>query len=83
MRAARLRFNRGMDTHPSTADRLTELEIKASYAEDLLDRLNDVIVRQQSQIDLLLREVALLHQQPQAGDLAALPSPRDELPPHY
>jgi len=72
-----------MDTHPSTAARLMELEIKASYAEDLLDRLNDVVVRQQGQIDLLLREVALLHQQPQAGDPAALPGPRDELPPHY
>lgn len=72
-----------MDTHPSTAARLMKLEIKSSYAEDLLDRLNDVIVRPQAQIDLLLREVTLLHQQPQAGDLAALPSLRDELPPHY
>jgi SlyX protein len=69
-----------------TEQRLTELEIKASYAEDLLDRLNDVIVRQQAQIELLQREVARLAQQPAAADAADTPawrSLRDELPPHY
>jgi SlyX protein len=71
--------------HPDavTEQRLNELEIKASYAEDLLDRLNDVIVRQQSQIELLLREVAHLRQQLPEGDGATRGSPRDELPPHY
>ncbi len=29
-----------------TEERLTALEIKASYSEDLLDRLNEVVVRQ-------------------------------------
>ena len=72
---------------PTTAqaieDRLTELEIKASYAEDLLDSLNQVIVRQQEQIDLLTREVLQLRQQsPQAGD-PPFRSLRDDLPPHY
>ncbi len=66
-----------------TDARLTELEIKASYAEDLLDQLNEVIVRQQAQIDLLLREVARLSQQPTAADAPGWPSLRDELPPHY
>ena len=28
-------------------DRLTELEIKASYADDLLDQLNHIVARQQ------------------------------------
>jgi SlyX protein len=64
-------------------DRLTELEIKASYVEDLLDRLNEVIVRQQAQIDLLMREVARLREQPQPADAPAFRSLRDELPPHY
>lgn len=63
--------------------RLEQLEIKASYAEDTLDRLNDVIVRQQAQIDALLREVAALRQQPGAVDAPAFRSLRDELPPHY
>lgn len=67
----------------ATEQRLNELEIKASYAEDLLDRLNDVIVRQQAQIDLLQREVAHLRQQAPDADGAERGSPRDELPPHY
>jgi SlyX protein len=63
--------------------RLTELEVKASFAEDLVDQLNLVIVRQQDQIDLLMREVArLLHQQP-AAESAPFRSLREELPPHY
>jgi len=43
--------------------RLTELEIKASFTEDLLDQLNQVIVRQQQQIDGLIRELGHLKQQ--------------------
>ena len=68
---------------PSAIDsRLTDLEIKASYTEDTLDRLNEVVVRQQRQIDRLLRELAEFKQQ--AADAAEPPrSLRDELPPHY
>lgn len=63
--------------------RLMELEIKASYAEDLLERLNEIIYRQQEQIDRLQRELAVLrHQLPEAGP-ASFRSLRDELPPHY
>lgn len=67
----------------TTDDRLMELEIKASFTEDLLDHLNQQVARQQEQIDLLVREVMLLRQQ--APDSGA-PGPRalrDELPPHY
>jgi SlyX protein len=70
--------------HEDTERRLTNLEIKASEAEDTLDRLNDVIVRQQGQIDRLLREVAQLHAQlAQTEEASTLRSLRDELPPHY
>ena len=63
--------------------RLTELEIKASFNEDLLDQLNQVIVRQQQEIDLLLREVRQLKQHLPDGNSATRQQPRDELPPHY
>ena len=63
-------------------ERLTELEIKASFAEDTIDRLNEVIVRQQAQIDALCREVANLRFEP-AAEAPALRSLRDELPPHF
>jgi SlyX protein len=47
----------------TTDDRITELEIKASFNEDLLDKLDQVIIRQQTQIDALCREVIALRQQ--------------------
>lgn len=64
--------------------RLVELEIKASYTEDLLDQLNLALYRQQEQIDLLLAEVRRLRQQmPQDAAGAGTRSARDEIPPHY
>jgi SlyX protein len=64
--------------------RLTELEIKASFTEDLVDQLNQVIVRQQQQIDRLERELAQLRTQSlEASAAPAFRSLRDELPPHY
>ena len=62
--------------------RVTELEIKASFAEDLLDQLNHTIFRQQQQIEQLARDVAELRQRI-PPDMGAPNAPRDELPPHY
>ena len=59
-----------------------ELEIKASYTDDLLDQLNMTIFRQQQQMDALLAELRELRQRmPEAG--AGTTSLLDELPPHY
>ena len=66
-----------------TEARLTELEIKASYSEDLLDRLNEVVVRQQAQIDALQRALGALREQALQAPEPAFRSLRDELPPHY
>lgn len=63
--------------------RLTDLEIKASYTEDLLDQLNLLVYRQQEQINRLAAEVALLKQQAPDGGTGSVRNPRDELPPHY
>lgn len=63
--------------------RLTELEIKASYADDLLDTLHTLVVRQQQQIEALVRELQQLRQQQADGPGPAFRSLRDELPPHY
>jgi SlyX protein len=75
--------NSRMDTTNPTEERLTELEIKASFNEDLLDQLNQVIVRQQQEIDWLLREVRQLKQHLPDGNSATPQQPADELPPHY
>lgn len=63
--------------------RITELEIKISYAEDMVDELNRVVYRQQQQIDLLVAQIATLREQAQAAGPVEQRSLRDELPPHY
>ncbi len=72
-----------MDTPDRIDQRLTDLEIKASFGEDTLDRLNEVVVRQQVQIDALLRQLATLREQIPADAQDTPRSLRDELPPHY
>jgi SlyX protein len=70
--------------HPNdTEQRLTDLEIKASFTEDSLDQLNQIIVRQQRQIDMLMREIAYLRQSSTDGGIGPARNLRDELPPHY
>lgn len=74
-----------MTQPPDTDKRLTELEIKASFAEDLIESLNQVVIRQQQQIDRLVLEVTQLRRQLEQSDAGTAPlrSLRDELPPHY
>lgn len=62
--------------------RLTDLEVKSAFAEDLLDRLNALVARQQEQIEFLVREVVRLREQAGSAD-APGGGLRDELPPHY
>jgi SlyX protein len=64
--------------------RLTEIEIKLTLTEDLVESLNLVIHRQQEQIDTLQRQIRHLYEMiqntprgPEVRDL------RDEIPPHY
>jgi SlyX protein len=63
--------------------RLTDLEVKASFTEDLVDHLNLIVASQQERIERLLLEVARLREQGSSGDAEAFRSLRDELPPHY
>lgn len=64
-------------------ERITNLEVKISFSEDLLEELNQTVYKQQQQIDALIKEVKALKLQmannlPSDGN-----SPRDEIPPHY
>ncbi len=63
--------------------RLTEIEVKLSFSEDLLEELNRTVVRQQKQIDQLQQELRVLRQQMQTGNAAESFGPHDETPPHY
>jgi SlyX protein len=72
-----------MPNSTDTDKRLTDLEVKASFTEDLVDHLNDLVARQQAQIELLIREVGKLKDRaPDTGGGMGR-DPRDELPPHY
>ena len=73
-----------MDLDPHTLEqRLTDLEIKASFAEDTVEQLNAVVVRQQAQIDRLIRELVELRNRTATAEPGAQVNLRDELPPHY
>lgn len=71
------------DALQDAAQRLTELEIKASFAEDLLDKLDQIVIRQQTQINALISEVLHLRQQASDPQAPGQRNLRDELPPHY
>jgi SlyX protein len=64
-------------------ERVENLEIKASFAEDLLEQLNLTIYRQQEMMERLTAEVVQLRRQVPEGGGAAARNLRDELPPHY
>ena len=71
------------DSERQTEARLTELEIKLAFTEDLVERLDAVAIEQQRQIDRLMQELLRLREQvQQAGSATSGPS-GDERPPHY
>lgn len=66
--------------------RITELEIKVSYQDDLLETLNDIVTQQQQHIDRLQQQLQALYQWVQSGVQsggASVDDPRHEIPPHY
>jgi len=66
-----------------TESRLNEVEARLAFAEDLIETLNQTVIRQQGQIDLMQQQLRLLHQQLQDALPDESRTPRDEIPPHY
>jgi len=64
-------------------ERITNIEVKLSFTEDLVEELNQTIYKQQQQIDMLINEVRALKLQMASNLPSDGNSPRDELPPHY
>ena len=64
-------------------ERITNLEVKLSFSEDLLEELNQTIYKQQQQIDALIKEVKAMKLQMASNLPSDGNSPRDEIPPHY
>lgn len=65
-----------------TEDRITNLEIKLSFTEDLIEKLNETVYKQQQQIEFLYRELKAIKEQASASGSGGI-SLKDEIPPHY
>jgi SlyX protein len=65
-------------------ERITNLEIKLSFSEDLIEELNQTVYKQQQQIEVIYKELKALKVQ-MASNLPndSSGNPRDEIPPHY
>ena len=64
-------------------ERLDELEIKVAYQDDTLAQLNEVIIRQQRELDRLKQALLEMREQVQGLSATVARKPEDELPPHY
>ena len=66
--------------------RLIELEIKLVFQDELLEKLNQTVIRQQQQLDLLQGQLKLVYQtanKNQQDSKETGYSLFEELPPHY
>lgn len=66
--------------------RLTELETRVAFQDDLLETLNRIVADQQRQMVLMQREIRILHDQIKSlspSDLASNTEQEQERPPHY
>jgi SlyX protein len=68
-------------TENASDARTTNLEIKLSFTEDLIEKLNETVYKQQQQIEFLYRELKAIKEQ--AGSGSGAGSLNDEIPPHY
>lgn len=65
-------------------ERITDLEIRLAYQDDLLETLNRVVAEQQQSISLMQMEIQHLYQKMKTLEPAAVRPLEDEPPPpHY
>lgn len=64
-------------------DRLTELETRIAFQDGTLQELNDVVTRQQDEIDRLTRALEVLKEEMRQLAAGPVTLASDEPPPHY
>ena len=65
-------------------ERLTEIESRVAFQDDTIQQLNDVIIRQQQDIELLTEELQMLKQQMQTlAPSLVVDQAQETPPPHY
>jgi SlyX protein len=70
------------DLYDHLANDMIEVQTRLAFQEDTINQLNDVVTRQQSQLDRLAQAVAFLKRQLQ--ELPSGEGPGEEPPPpHY
>lgn len=67
----------------SDGTRLDDLESRIAFQEDAIDKLSDVIARQEKELDQLKRMVLILSTQVRNFDSGDGIPKADEVPPHY
>ena len=66
------------------SERLTEMEIKLAFQEEMVETLNQIVAGQQRELDLLQGQVRLLYQQLKSLQPSDIASAEEEVPPpHY
>ncbi|MEQ1635636.1 MAG: SlyX family protein [Methylococcales bacterium] len=63
--------------------RFVELEIKVAYQEDLLQDLNQIIIKQQQQVERLEATCKMLHERIKSLQERGAELDVDQAPPHY
>ena len=74
-----------MTDHEALATRVAELEARLTLQQDELDKLSEVLWRQQRELDGLTTRLATLEARRAAASEGedGGPPPDDEVPPHY
>ncbi|MBY4679004.1 SlyX family protein [Marinobacterium arenosum] len=68
----------------SDMDRMAEMETRIAFQEDAIDKLSDIVARQERELAQLTEMVKLLNRQLKQLDLSHQRQPSDEPPPpHY
>jgi SlyX protein len=65
----------------SVNDHIAELESRIAFQEDAIDKLSEVVARQEKDIERLTRMVQILNTE--LKETNAGPGPEDQPPPHY
>ena len=68
---------------PETERRLEELESRLAFQDDLIEKLNDIVARQDREILALVKRLQELGSKLDELAAAAPGTPETEIPPHY
>lgn len=63
--------------------RIEDIEVRMAYLENTVEELNQVVIRQQERIDLLVAELMRMKQQMASGAEFVRPLSEETPPPHY